>query len=66
MVGIVDGALAPIPRYPGRATARETELPYYTPDASDRCPDHPTSPHLTSTGQCLACWQATHRTSHPA
>lgn len=58
MVCLVNGILAPIPRYPDRHIARETEQPLYSPDASEQCPDHPTSAHLTRTGQCLACWRA--------
>lgn len=58
MVGIVNGTLAAISRFPDRQTARETEYPLYSPDTSDQCPDHPTSPRITATGQCRECWRA--------
>lgn len=58
MVCIINGTLARIPSHPDRATAREVDLPYYSPMASDQCPVHPASPRITATGQCLACWRA--------
>lgn len=58
MFGTVNGILAPIPSHPDRHAARETDQPLYSPFGFDRCPEHPSSPHITSTGQCLACWRA--------
>ena len=62
MVGInQDGTLAPIPRYPDRATARESKQPYYIP--ATPCHKHPDAAFYTANDRCVVCHNTAPRAS---